>query len=196
MEKSQFKVLFSLLNKKIARTELTGMFVDFDKKEIAVTDHVMLVVVKGCKFLEGTGKVIIPYSVCELVSKAKTKEITLITNDCIFAGDFKFPFNSYEEEYPNYTRSLDKDLSENGKGFFGLYRSKHLKILEEIENEFAGTNKFKYKLPNSIYQTLRVHASNEYDVTILIHPRQVETENACTKEDIKTPPKVENYELQ
>lgn len=135
MNKRQLKAILSAIPKNNVRYFLNGLFVDFDKNEVAATDGHILVVVKDIKGLEGSGRVIIPRDIVELVAKTKTKSTIKITNSKLSVDDFSFEFNPVEGKYPNYSTVIPPD--ENKKpGKFGFYQSKHLKVLEELGKAF------------------------------------------------------------
>lgn len=135
MNKRQLKAILSAIPKNNVRYFLNGLFVDFDKNEVAATDGHILVVVKDVKGLEGSGSVIIPRDTVELVAKTKTKNPIQITNSKVSVDDFSFEFNPVEGKYPDYSTVISPD--ENKKpGKFGFYQSKHIKVLEELGEAF------------------------------------------------------------
>lgn len=133
MNKRQLKAILSVIPKNNVRYYLNGLFVDFDKKEVVATDGHMLVVVKDVKGLEGSGNVIIPRDTVELVAKTKTKNPIQITNTKVSVDDFSFEFNPVEGKYPDYSTVIPPDEDVKNPRHFGFYRSKYIKVLEDLE---------------------------------------------------------------
>lgn len=136
MNKRQLKAILSAIPKNNVRYFLNGLFVDFDKNEVAATDGHILVVVKDVKGLEGSGSVIIPRDTVELAAKTKTKNPIHITNTKVSVDDFSFEFKPVEGKYPNYSTVIPPDENIKNPGHFGFYRSEYIKVLEDLELAF------------------------------------------------------------
>lgn len=174
MNKRQLKAILSAIPKNNVRYFLNGLFVDFDKKEVAATNGHILVVVKDVKGLEGSGSVIIPRDTVELVAKTKTKNPIHITNTKVLVDDFSFEFKPVEGKYPDYSTVIPPDEDIKNPGHFGFYRSEYIKVLEELENAFEVSPIFhrteeRFKPLKAVY-----HADGETAIACLM-PMAVRT---------------------
>ena len=166
MNKRQLKAILSAIPKNNVRYFLNGLFVDFDKNEVAATDGHILVVVKDVKGLEGSGSVIIPRDTVELAAKTKTKNPIQITNNKVSVDDFSFEFKPVEGKYPDYSTVIPPDEDAKNPGHFGFYRSEYIKILEELENVFECTP--IYHRPTQKRAVLKVIYRAESGETVIV----------------------------
>lgn len=136
MNKRQLKVILSVIPKNNVRYFLNGLYVDFDKNEVAATNGHILVVVKDVKGLNGSGSIIIPRDAVELVAKTKTKNLIQIMNTKVSVDDFSFEFKPVEGKYPDYSTVIPPDEDVKNPGHFDFYRSEYIKVLEDLELAF------------------------------------------------------------
>lgn len=136
MNKTQLKAILPAIAKNNVRYFLNGLHVDFDKREIAATDGHVIVIVENAQGLEGTGRVIIPRNIVELVSKIKTSQELRITPTQIgYVSESPLPFNPIESSFNlNYWKVIPSDNTESDR--FGFYRSEYIKLLENVEAAF------------------------------------------------------------
>ena len=84
----QIKALLKAIPKYNFRYYLNGLYVNFDLKEIAVTNGHILVLLENLEELDGTGEVIIPRKVIEAAtSVCDLKAPVKITNSEFSIGD-------------------------------------------------------------------------------------------------------------
>lgn len=178
MNKTQIKAILQAVAKNNVRYFLNGLHVDFDKKELIATDGHAIVIVENVQGLEGTGRVIIPRNIVELVSKIKTSHELKITPTHIgYVSERPLPFNPIESGYKlDYWKVVPSGNAASER--FGFYRSEYIKLLENVEAAFK--TQFVLHCPEDVRTTpLKgvLESDNGERVTICFMPYQREVAN-------------------
>lgn len=136
MNKTQLKSILPAIAKNNVRYFLNGLHVNFDKKELVATDGHVIVIVENVQGLDGSGRVIIPRNIVELVSKIKTSHELRITPTHIgYVSERPLPFNPIESSFNlNYWNVVPSGNAASER--FGFYKSEYIKLLEDIEAAF------------------------------------------------------------
>lgn len=157
LNKAILKPLVNLINKKEVRFFLIGMHVDFDRKEIHVTNGHVLVIMREVEGLEGKGEAIIPLESLQSAYKVAGKYDNIsisFANDetemgTIKVGSTEIPFKSIVAQYPNVSKIvLQKDI--NSKGFMYYVQAKYLTIAEELIKAVGDESKWAWTAPATI----------------------------------------------
>ena len=139
----QIKALLKAIPKYNFRYYLNGLYVNFDLKEIAVTNGHILVLLENLEELDGTGEVIIPRKVIEAAtSVCDLKAPVKITNSEFSIGDLTIRYQPIEYKYPDIRQVFPKEEISYNDSRFCWFQSEYVRIVEKISKEFLVDFKF------------------------------------------------------
>lgn len=139
------KSLLKAIPKNNFRYYLNGLYVNFDLKEIVVTNGHILVKLENLEELDldGTGEVIIPRkvieaatSVCDLNAPVK------ITNTEFSVGDLTIKYKPINGKYPDIRVVFPKKETSYENSRFCWFQSEYVKIVEKIGKDYVIDFKF------------------------------------------------------
>lgn len=134
------KSLLKAIPQNNFRYYLNGLYVNFDLKEIVVTNGHILVKLENLEELDldGTGEVIIPRkvieaatSVCDLNAPVK------ITNTEFSVGDLTIRYKPVECKCPDYSSVFPKEEVSYNDSRFCWFQSEYVKIVEKIGKDYV-----------------------------------------------------------
>lgn len=157
----QIKSLLKAIPKYNFRYYLNGLYVNFDLKEIAVTNGHILVLLEN---LEAAT------SVCDLKAPVK------ITNSEFSIGDLTIRYQPIEYKYPDIRQVFPKEEISYNDSRFCWFQSEYVRIVEKISKEFLVD--FKFYPPKStkggICKLTGISSNSSAFVTILLAKFDVE----------------------
>lgn len=136
----QIKSLLKAIPKYNLRYYLNGLYVNFDLKEIAVTNGHILVLLENLEELniDGTGEAIIPRNVIEAASSVCDPNANVyITNSEFSIGDLTIKYKPIEGKYPDFRVVFPKKETTYEDSRFCWFQSEFVKIVEEIAKDYA-----------------------------------------------------------
>lgn len=173
------KSLLKAIPKYNLRYYLNGLYVNFDLKEIAVTNGHILVLLENLEELDldGTGEVIIPRKVLEAAtSVCDLKAQVKITNSEFSIGDLTIRYQPIEYKYPDVRQVFPKEEISYNDSRFCWFQSEYVRIVEKISKEFLVD--FKFYPPKStkggICKLTGISSNSSAFVTILLAKFDVE----------------------
>lgn len=139
------KSLLKAIPKYNIRYYLNGLYVNFDLKEIVVTNGHILVLLENLEELDldGTGEVIIPRKVIEAAtSVCDLKAPVKITNSEFSIGDLTIRYQPIEYKFPDIRHIFPKEEVSYNDSRFCWFQSNYVKVVEEVSKVFDVLFKF------------------------------------------------------
>lgn len=139
------KSLLKAIPANNVRYYLNGLYVNFDFKEIAVTNGHILVLLENLEELDldGYGEVIIPRKVIEAAtSVCDLKAPVKITNSDFSIGDLTIRYQPIEYKYPDFRKVFPKKEISYKDSRFCWFKSEFVKIVEKIAKDYVIDFKF------------------------------------------------------
>lgn len=137
INKEQLKAILNAASKNNVRYFLNGLYVNFDKKEIAATNGHVLVLIENVDFLDGVGEAIIPReTIANLIKISPKKGKVKITNSEICIDDVALSYEPIKGKYPDFRKVIPtKQISyENSR--FCWFKSEYVKLVEDMSKAF------------------------------------------------------------
>lgn len=139
LNKEILKAINAFSDENNVRFFLNGIYVNFDKKEIAATEGHVLAVLRDVE-LEGEGEVIIPHTTVlkalKILKKGQVVEIKQNQDNPDTGTIGEVGWTSIEGKFPNYQYVLDG--KNNRRGQMPVIQSKFLERAENLMNALGG----------------------------------------------------------